>query len=617
MDTLPSLPDAQQQRPAHQTQAPLSHPDPIRPQPQHSVNLLGVVSSSSETDSSDAKPAATIDPAASATTTEASSASSAATTTTATTATTAAPTGEGAEAAQTSTTSAFRDASTAPLRKLTVNLIRTYKHINTVYYAQKKSKKKEQVATYNDGYDDENHDYIVKPGEILNDRYEVKVLLGKGSFGQVAEALDQKTSKRVAVKFIKNKTAFRNQAKIEIKLLAEMNERDPNDSNHIVRLITFFEHRHHLCLVFELLSFNLYELIRHTNFKGISLNLTRKFAFQLLEALQFLSSPEISIIHCDLKPENILLKSPNKTSIKVIDFGSSCKIGKTMYPYIQSRFYRSPEVLLQIPYTQAIDMWSLGCILYELHTGDPIFNGSNEVDQMMKITEVFGIPPPAILERGQKTKRYFKAPEEASGWERIKLEKEYKPLCHKKIADMIGANTDGPRGLRRGEMGHTRANYEQFEDLLRKLLCFDPEQRLTPTQALRHDFFTRPAHIVLSSVPRAITDAQASSSSSARDEASTTSSDATAAPVETNTLGASALVAPAAASAATTTSAAEAHKIESPDMFKETASKKYLPESSRQTADAKPTDQKVGATGQRRDRLPSSKSQTGSGRRSV
>jgi dual specificity tyrosine-phosphorylation-regulated kinase 1 len=103
-------------------------------------------------------------------------------------------------------------------------------------------------------------------------------------------------------------------------------------------MVNYFEHRHHLCIVFELLSFNLYELIRHTNFKGISLNLIRKFGIQLLEALAFLSSPEISIIHCDLKPENILLKSPNRTAIKVIDFGSSCKIGKTVSNPVRSCF---------------------------------------------------------------------------------------------------------------------------------------------------------------------------------------------------------------------------------------------------------------------------------------
>ena len=75
------------------------------------------------------------------------------------------------------------------------------------------------------------------------------------------------------------------------------------------------------------------------------------------------------MIHCDLKPENILLRDPKRSAIKLVDFGSSCREGQTVYSYIQSRFYRSPEVLLGCSYTCAIDLWSLGCILFEMHTG--------------------------------------------------------------------------------------------------------------------------------------------------------------------------------------------------------------------------------------------------------
>jgi len=86
--------------------------------------------------------------------------------------------------------------------------------------------------------------------------------------------------------------------------------------------------RSHLCLVFELLSYNLYDLLRNTNFRGVSLNLTCKFAQQLCTALLFLASPELNIIHCDLKPENILLCNPKRSAIKIVDFGSSCQLGK-------------------------------------------------------------------------------------------------------------------------------------------------------------------------------------------------------------------------------------------------------------------------------------------------
>ena len=95
-----------------------------------------------------------------------------------------------------------------------------------------------------------------------------------------------------------------------------------------VHLKRHFMFRSHLCLVFEMLSYNLYDLLRNTNFRGVSLNLTRKFAQQMCTALLFLATPELSIIHCDLKPENILLCNPKRSAIKIVDFGSSCQLGQ-------------------------------------------------------------------------------------------------------------------------------------------------------------------------------------------------------------------------------------------------------------------------------------------------
>jgi dual specificity tyrosine-phosphorylation-regulated kinase 1 len=101
-----------------------------------------------------------------------------------------------------------------------------------------------------------------------------------------------------------------------------------------VKLKRHFMWRNHLCLVFELLSYNLYDLLRNTNFRGVSLNLTRKFAQQLCTALLFLSTPKLSIIHCDLKPENILLCNPKRSAIKIVDFGSSCQLGQRVIPIL-------------------------------------------------------------------------------------------------------------------------------------------------------------------------------------------------------------------------------------------------------------------------------------------
>ena len=266
--------------------------------------------------------------------------------------------------------------------------------------------RKKERKLYNDGYDDENHDYIIRSGEKFLDRYEIDSLIGRGSFGQVVKAYDHEEQSHVAIKIIKNKKPFLVQAQIEVRLLELMNRTDGDDKYHVVKLKNHFMWRNHLCLVFELLSYNLYDLLRNTNFRGVSLNLTRKFAQQIATALLFLSWPELKIIHCDLKPENILLCNPKRSAIKIVDFGSSCQLGQRIYQYIQSRFYRSPEVLLGIPYDLAIDMWSLGCILVEMHTGEPLFSGANEVDQMNKIVEVLGMPPKHVLDQ---VRRYTKS----------------------------------------------------------------------------------------------------------------------------------------------------------------------------------------------------------------
>ncbi|KAK7105364.1 hypothetical protein V1264_016756 [Littorina saxatilis] len=400
----------------------------------------------------------------------------------------------------------FREPSSAPLRKLSVDLIKTYKHINEVYYAKKKrraqgttqgdesgnKKNKVNVHVFNEGYDDANHDYIINPGEKWNDRYEIDSLIGKGSFGQVVKAYDHVDQEQVAIKIIKNKKPFLNQAQIEVKLLELMNRHDAENKYYIVRLKRHFMFRNHLCLVFELLSYNLYDLLRNTNFRGVSLNLTRKFAQQLCTALLFLATPEINIIHCDLKPENILLCNPKRSAIKIVDFGSSCQLGQRIYQYIQSRFYRSPEVLLGIPYDLAIDMWSLGCILVEMHTGEPLFAGSNEFDQMMKIVEVLGVPPRHILDQAQKTRKYFDLmPDGSYAPKKPRDNKKYKPPCSRKLHDIIGAENGGPGGRRSGEAGHTVADYLKFKDLILRMLDFDPKTRISPYYALQHNFFKK------------------------------------------------------------------------------------------------------------------------------
>lgn len=364
-------------------------------------------------------------------------------------------------------------------------------------------------ALFNDGHDDQHHDYIVKPKEMFSGRYEIHSLIGKGSFGQVVRAYDHIDNCPVAIKIIKNRKAFHDQAQIEIRLLKLIRQYQIDDryknksgSDYIVKLISHFTWRNHLCLVFELLSYNLYDLIKNTRYMGVSLKLTRKFAHQILMALNFLAEPGVNIIHCDLKPENILLSNSRRSAIKIVDFGSSCQIGQRIYQYIQSRFYRSFEVLIGIPYDQAIDMWSLGCMLVELHTGEALFSGSNEFDQMNKIIETLGMPPASLLDRGYNTNKFFfkvQNPSNNSSYYVLRKQNtaltgrkkvvQYLPPGTRKLYHILGVDSGGPHGRRKGEDGHGTGDYLQFLNLILQMLDYNPSRRIKPAQALRHAFF--------------------------------------------------------------------------------------------------------------------------------
>eukprot|EP01119_Soliformovum_irregulare_P012906 TRINITY_DN3386_c0_g1_i1.p1 TRINITY_DN3386_c0_g1~~TRINITY_DN3386_c0_g1_i1.p1 ORF type:complete len:411 (-),score=53.94 TRINITY_DN3386_c0_g1_i1:110-1342(-) len=373
-----------------------------------------------------------------------------------------------------------------PLKKLTVGLVDTYTHINNVYfYRQKQEKIKEamRAATDNNGFDDECADYILSPGELFgpDDRYQMKEVLGKGSFGQVIKASVRATGEYVAIKIIKNKPMFRRQATIEIEILQGLRDK-AEDLCNIVELREHFVYRNHLCLVFELLSFSLYDLLQRSHFLGISLSLVRKFAQQILHTLCYLRLPSVDVIHCDLKPENILLRHPKKSAIKVIDFGSSCHYNGRIYKYLQSRFYRSPEVILELEYGHGIDMWSCACVLVEMHTGEPLFQGMAEFDQLFEICQVIGLPPDWMIEQSPKKSRFFNLSYHPDGrriWT-LKGHRE-KVFRHRPLESIL---------MSRKSADFSEVEIFKFKDLLERILIWEPGRRITPKDASEHRFFT-------------------------------------------------------------------------------------------------------------------------------
>lgn len=223
-----------------------------------------------------------------------------------------------------------------------------------IYFLGINAKKFCDINARNIGFDDERGDYKISIGDHIAYRYEIISLIGKGSFGQVFKCLDRKMNMMIAIKIIRNKKKFLYQAGVELKVLSIIASSDKDSSSNLIHMIENFIFRKHICIVFELLDINLYELVKTNGFKGLPLNLVRRIALQLLNGLIFLKRQ--NIVHCDLKPENILLKEANKSGIKIIDFGSACMQDECLYTYIQSRFYRAPEIILGIPYTIAIDM---------------------------------------------------------------------------------------------------------------------------------------------------------------------------------------------------------------------------------------------------------------------
>lgn len=290
-----------------------------------------------------------------------------------------------------------------------------------LYYAPPSSSKSENetnISSYknNYGFDDPDGNYVVRPNEQIEFRYEILLVLGTGSFGNVLLCSDHKysnnTQKRyVAIKIIKNELDWSLQAVSEIKMLKSLSQKG-RFNKYLLNYCDHFNFRGHMCIVTEVLSVNLYTFLEIINFLGVSLMLLKRFATQILKGLDFIH--ENKVIHCDIKPENIMIQLPPNYSltslqeppdfeVRIIDFGSSCLETETSFSYIQSRFYRAPEVILGAKYGSKIDIWSFGCVIAEMFSGTPLLPGKTELEQISLILELFG-PPPSSYIIGERKK---------------------------------------------------------------------------------------------------------------------------------------------------------------------------------------------------------------------
>ena len=192
--------------------------------------------------------------------------------------------------------------------------------------------------------------------------------------------------------------------------------------------------------------------------------------------------------------------------VKVIDFGSASHVSKAICnTYLQSRYYRAPEIILGLPFGEAIDMWSLGCVVAELFLGWPLYPGSSEYDQIRYISQTQGLPSERMLNSATKTMKFFyrdmessypfwrlKTPEEHEAETGIKS-KEARKYIFNCLEDIGQVNV--PTELEGGELLAEKVDRREFIDLLKRMLTMDQERRITPGEALQHQFVTL-SHLV-------------------------------------------------------------------------------------------------------------------------
>ncbi|KAJ8321892.1 hypothetical protein KUTeg_000363 [Tegillarca granosa] len=314
-----------------------------------------------------------------------------------------------------------------------------------IWFLGLEAKKIEGVpgGAQNNGYDDENGSYIKILDDHLCYRYEIVEVIGKGSFGQVVRAIDHKYDKEVAIKIIRNKKRGYTFCSVfctrKNKIFIVMHD-------HMV-------YRYEILEVLGKGSFGqVVKCYDHKTDQMVAVKIIRnkkRFHHQALVEVKILDA----LRRKDKDNQMNLYELIKKNNFQ------GFSIALILYTYIQSRFYRSPEVILGLPYSMPIDMWSFGCILAELYTGYPLFPGENEVEQLACIMEVLGLPPPNVLDQATRRRLFF-------GNDKGKKRRV------------------GSKDLQQA----VKTSDANFLDFIRRCLEWDPTLRLTPEEALQHDW---------------------------------------------------------------------------------------------------------------------------------
>uniref|UniRef100_A0A182SFS1 Serine/threonine-protein kinase PRP4 homolog n=1 Tax=Anopheles maculatus TaxID=74869 RepID=A0A182SFS1_9DIPT len=337
-----------------------------------------------------------------------------------------------------------------------------------------------------DNWDDAEGYYRVRIGEILDSRYVVANYTGQGVFSTVVKARDQARGNAfVAVKIIRNNEIMHKTGLRELDILKKLNDADPSDRYHCLRLYRHFFHKQHLCMVLEPLSMNLREVLKkYGKNVGLHIKAVRSYTQQLLLALKLLK--KTGILHADIKPDNILVNE-NNLVLKLCDFGSASSItDNEITPYLVSRFYRAPEIILGLSYDYGIDMWSAGCSIYELYTGKILFSGQSNNQMLKFFMDLKGKIPNKLIRKGQFKDQHFDQNCNFLSHEIDKITEREKVV----VVSMIKPTRDLQQELIAGQNlpDDQIRKVSQLKDLLDKVFALDPAKRISLNHALAHPF---------------------------------------------------------------------------------------------------------------------------------
>jgi serine/threonine protein kinase len=357
-------------------------------------------------------------------------------------------------------------------------------------------------------------DLFLEQGNIVAGQYLVEGELGSAAFSTAYRCTDLNSDQdsdgeheEVCLKVIKNTKDFFDQSLDEIKILELLRQTGKCNENHLIEMKTFFYHREHLIIVTELLRQNLFEfgkfIIEDNEEPYFTMNRLAYITRQCLTALRFVHN--LGLVHSDVKPENILLASYSRAQIKLIDFGSSCYLTDRQSSYIQSRSYRAPEVVLGLPYDGRIDIWSLGCVVAEMYTGEVTFQNDSIVSMLSRIEAICGAFPYHMIVQGRQSENFFT--KRGLLFESLSEEEETNNDSHHSdkgeqnvgrkidifqpkattLASRLGFTSDLLEKLDNGKtLSKDLTRQAMFVDFVRKLLTIDPEVRPTAGQALEH-----------------------------------------------------------------------------------------------------------------------------------